>query len=37
METATIFNQKASKEENKIAEKVLSGKRISNEDAFYLY
>ncbi|MEY2949060.1 MAG: hypothetical protein RLZZ248_261 [Bacteroidota bacterium] len=37
METATIFNQKASKEENKIAEKVLSGKRISNEDALYLY
>lgn len=37
METTTIFNQRASKEENKIAEKVLSGKRISNDDALYLY
>jgi aminodeoxyfutalosine synthase len=37
MESSTIFKQKASLQENKIAEKVLSGKRISNEEALYLY
>lgn len=37
MESSTIFKQKASLQENKIAEKVLSGKRISNEDALYLF
>jgi aminodeoxyfutalosine synthase len=37
MESSTIFKQKASLQENKIAENVLSGKRISNEEALYLY
>jgi aminodeoxyfutalosine synthase len=37
MESSTIFKQKASLQENKIAENVLSGKRISNEDALYMY
>jgi aminodeoxyfutalosine synthase len=37
MESTTIFKEKAGIEEKKIAEKVLNGKRISNDDALYLY